>query len=363
MLRTRGTFGRPRDSRSYRARRAVLSSGSRFARLNGLFSNSLETTPGWQHNCPAGNVLTFFPEGDPVNGHEKDRQPEPPETRAWKWALPAVALVLAVTTILGWVTLSQERQRGQELVARNAALETTLHRLEGQLNGVSHRLGELNAAVDRMRRETDPTVQTDIPIVVDRSVRRATTTARKSRPASPPRDPRVDQLQNRVASQEKELENAKQQLASTRDQLTSTRDELSGELGSTRTELSGAIARTHEELVELQKRGERNYYEFDLFKNKEFSRVGPVGISLRKADTRRQRYQMKLRVDDREIEKKDINLYEPMWLSTPDAPQPIQLVVNEITKDRVRGYISEPRFKRDTQALNSTPSQRLTNRE
>jgi uncharacterized coiled-coil protein SlyX len=165
-------------------------------------------------------------------------------------------------------------------------------------------------------------------------------------------DPRFDQLQsrlagqeNRLAGQENRLAGQEKELASTKDQLAQARQDLEGRLGAAKDELSTSIARTHEEVLELQRRGERNIYEFDIYKNKEFTRVGPLGLSLRKADTKRRSYQLKFRVDDQELEKKNVNLFEPIMISPGGSAQPLQLVVNEITKDRVRGYISEPKMK------------------
>ena len=84
-------------------------------------------------------------------------------------------------------------------------------------------------------------------------------------------------------------------------------------MNSTRDDLNGSIARTHEELVELRKRGERNYYEFDLAKGKQFQRVGSISLSLRKADTKHQRFDVVALVDDIELSKKQVNLYEPVF--------------------------------------------------
>lgn len=255
-----------------------------------------------------------------------------------KWVLPGVAVILAATTVFGWMVLSSERTRSEELAARNAVLTGSLERLRVQMDSVNTRLTSLDETVRNLRTAAAespapaPVEQTAAPTRVRRVAPAVT------KPAPPVRDPRVDQLQSKLAGQEKEL-------ASTRDQLERATQDLDGRISSARDEFSGSIARTNEELAELKRRGERNYYEFDLFKNKEFTRIGPIGLSLRKADTRRRSYQVKLRVDDQEIEKKNVNLYEPLLISTPDVQQPVQLVVNEITKDRIKGYISEPKVR------------------
>jgi len=98
--------------------------------------------------------------------------------------------------------------------------------------------------------------------------------------------------------------------------------------------------------VALQRRGERNYYEFQLTKSKAFERVGPLRLSLRKADTKHKRFDMNMMVDDNQLEKKSVNLYETVWLNLADRPQPLELVVNSISKDHISGYLSEPKYKR-----------------
>ena len=146
------------------------------------------------------------------------------------------------------------------------------------------------------------------------------------------------------------MNSTREDLNKTRDdlqgKLDSTRDDLSGSLASTRNELSGSIARTHDDLVALQKRGERNYYEFQITRSKDFHRVGPISLSLRKANTKRKSYDLALSVDDNQLQKKSVNLFEPVWINLEDRPQPLQLVVNQITKDQIQGYVSEPKYKR-----------------
>jgi len=152
-------------------------------------------------------------------------------------------------------------------------------------------------------------------------------------------DPRWKQMQERLSDQQKEL-------ASTREEVEKARNDLQGNLNSTRDELNGSIARTHDELVALEKRGEKNYVEFQLDRSKSFQRVGPVSLSLRKVDFKKKHFDLNMMVDDFQLEKKNVNLFEPVWITLSDRPQPIELVVNEIDKDEIKGYISEPKYKR-----------------
>ena len=288
--------------------------------------------------------------GSWIAGINSDMTPTHASSSASKWVFPAVGVVLAVLIAFAWATVVRERSRTESLAADNRALKTSLDHVQTQLDLVSRRMSALNEAVNEKPQITQAASE---PAPRPAQLRRISP-ATKPVVARP--DPRVERLQVQLAGQEKEL-------ASTRDQLASTRRELEEKLGTTQDELSGSIARTHEELQDLKRRGERNYYEFDLFKNKQFSRVGPLGLSLRKADTKRKSFQVKLRLDDQEFEKKNVNLFEPILISAPDSSQPLQLVVNEISKDRIRGYVSELKMKQPAVARSNSQPLTLQTRQ
>ena len=140
-------------------------------------------------------------------------------------------------------------------------------------------------------------------------------------------DARFKKLQSQVDAQDKRLEDTRSDLV------------------SARTELTGSIARTHDELVVLQRRGERNYYEFDVQKSKDFKREGPVSVCLRKANTKQQYADLQLLVDDRKLSQKHVNLYQPVMYYQPDSQQPVEVIINEISKDHIHGYVSAPKYR------------------
>ena len=167
-------------------------------------------------------------------------------------------------------------------------------------------------------------------------------------------DPRWRQMQTKLAHQQEQID-------TTREEASQARKELQANLNSTRDELGGSIAKTHEELAMLQKRGERNYYEFQMDKSKQFHAAGPLSLSLRKVNPKQGYYDMVLVVDDRQLEKKRVNLYEPLMFTLADRPQPVELVVNQINKNQVKGYVSEPRYKKSELANASTEPKPTTN--
>jgi hypothetical protein len=267
------------------------------------------------------------------------------ENAAWKWGLCFGVLALFLMVCVGLAYLSRERRQISDLTAFNQSLNSSVAQLRAEMRVMAERLPQTSAADSSAR-------------VVAQGEQRGVLQRRQTTRAGA--DPRYTQLQRRLSNQEKELGSTREDLTKTRDdlqgKLNSTRDELSGSLSSTRDELSGSIGRTHDEVVSLQKRGERNYHEFQLPKSKEFHRVGSLSLSLRKVNTRRKSYDLALFVDDNHMQKKSVNLYEPVWINLDG--QPVELVVNQIGKNQIRGYVSEPKYKKsdlgDTAAAHAT---------
>ena len=163
-----------------------------------------------------------------------------------------------------------------------------------------------------------------------------------------------------MADQQKQLKATQDEVAKDRADLEGSINSTRDDLNSTRDNLNGSIARTHDELVTLEKRGERSYFEFDLSRAKEFERVGPLSISLRKADTKHKHYNLAMIVDDNELQKKNVNLYEPIWVRSESGSESVQIVVNKIDKNFVHGYISAPKYKPSELAAAASGSPNIT---
>lgn len=257
-----------------------------------------------------------------------------------KWGIFLLVLVLIGVAGYSYQSGVRERARTNEVTAANETLNASLNQLQSELQSVTARLNEQKAN-EEARRSSTP-VGSAAPKAIRTAKARVT-------PAKPQLDPRVSQLQDQVADQQK-------QLASTQDQLARARDELQGKLDSSHDELSGSIARTHDELAALEKKGERNYYEFSLDKSKVFHRVGPVSVSLRKVNFKNKSYDLAMMVDDNQLQKKNVNLYETLSINLADRPQAVELVVNSIGKNEIKGYISEPKYKKSELEGSSTSS-------
>jgi len=270
-------------------------------------------------------------------------------------------LVIAVVALLGIAAVSfayglHQQSLVRQLTAQTATANAAVNQMQGQLSAVTAKLNDMTTARTLPQAPAASAEPPDAAIsepAADSSAKNleaaspsTPATSAKSAPAkrhvSKRRTPVVDkkyiQLQSQLAEQQK-------QLKETQDEVAKNRSDLEGTINSTRDDLNGSIAKTHEELVALEKRGERSYFEFDLSKSKQFQRVGPLTLSLRKADTKHKSYDVAMIVDDNELQKKKVNLYEPIWIHTENDSQPVQIIVNRIDKDAVHGYISAPKYK------------------
>jgi len=154
----------------------------------------------------------------------------------------------------------------------------------------------------------------------------------------------VGTLSTDVTGVQQEVTVTKQEVTVTKQDLAATRSDLQRAIGDLGVQ-SGLIARNKGELDELRLRGERDYFEFDLRKVNQPQRLGPVGLQLKKADVKRQKYTIDLIADDRRIEKKDKNTNEPVQFYLEGYRIPTEIVVNQIAKDRIVGYIAVPKVR------------------
>jgi hypothetical protein len=250
------------------------------------------------------------------------------------------AIVVLGGTLGGYAI--HEHRAAQSLAAEN--VQTT-----AALNATQHQLGDLTAKVNMLasRNESEPAPSTQ-SAPSTRSAQRST----GNRPSAAHRqkdDPRYKKMQSQLDAQGKAIEETRNDLAGTK-----------GDLVNTRTELSGSIAHTHDELVLLQKRGERNYAEFDLSKSKQFKRAGSLELRLKKANNRHQYADLEMMVDDRNLSQKHVNIYQPVMFYTPDSPQPVEVVINDIGKDHIHGYVSAPKYRQSELASMSNAGENAT---
>jgi len=108
--------------------------------------------------------------------------------------------------------------------------------------------------------------------------------------------------------------------------------------------MSGLIATNGEEIKVLRALGDRNVYEFTLTKSGGQQKVGDIQVALNKVDPKRNRFTVNILADDKRVEKKDKGINEPVQFYVfSKARQPYELVVNEVGKNTIKGYLATPK--------------------
>ncbi|HYR43686.1 MAG TPA: hypothetical protein VER98_11720 [Terriglobia bacterium] len=161
---------------------------------------------------------------------------------------------------------------------------------------------------------------------------------------------KVAEVQQNVLNADAKIGTVSSDVKTVAANLDATRKDLADsrrDLTDVKTSLSAQIARNAGELSELRKKGERDFFEFDLPKPKknEMTRVADIQLQLRKTDPKKAKYDVLIQVDDSKLEKKDRTANEPVQFLVGRDKLRYELVVNFVDKDRIKGYLSAPKDK------------------
>jgi len=154
----------------------------------------------------------------------------------------------------------------------------------------------------------------------------------------------VDGVKTDVSGVKTDVVSVKADVASTQTQVEKNAAELKRTIGDMGV-MSGLIATNGKELSALRDLGERNYFEFDLSKRDGSKKIGDVTLTLKKSDAKKNRFTVDILADDKRVEKRDRTINEPVQLYVGGNRQPYEIVVNEIDKDKIVGYLATPKVK------------------
>jgi hypothetical protein len=273
-----------------------------------------------------------------------------------------VILVIAVCIGFGWAYVAH--RNAEQLAASRDELRASLSQTRGEIDNLSAKLSSKSASAAAT--QTKPFTETEPAQTAEQTAAQSAAQGTESTPApsahvknhratvkhakakrKPAEDKRWKEIQAQLAEHQKQIQ-------ANQDNLQKTRSELESSLSSTRDELNGSIAKNHDELVALEKKGERNFFEFDISRSKQFKNAGPLSISLRKANSKHEFCDLAMIVNDSEMSKKHVNLYEPVLFYPEGYTQPLELVINKINKSSVHGYVSAPKYQQPAQSANTT---------
>lgn len=269
-----------------------------------------------------------------------------------RWVGLAVAVLGGVSLIgvgLGWSALSQSKSTEQSIQAT----------LKQQNDALTQRLAKTD--------EQNQQLQSDLKVVTDKlnvtqdDLQKARQQAKQSVASY---NKKLSGLESNVNTQlatkasAEDLNKTNTDVAGVKTDLEDTKGKLEraqGDMGV----MSGLIARNHDDVEELKRKGDRNYYEFTIQKSKTAQHVGPVQITLNKADQKRSKYTMTVLADDKTIEKKDKTAGEPVQFYVKGTARyaPYEIVVFDVNKNQITGYLATPKSAGTATAASNTPAQ------
>lgn len=249
--------------------------------------------------------------------------------------LAGIAFILALGA-LAWLYFLQNRldtieSQLSEAQEQHIHQETQLSELHRQLQATNEAFG---AKVGITQRQIEARAQEIL-----RQQNAATT-----RLAAQEADTRkqITGVSNAVSTVRSDVGGVKQAVATTQQQLATAQQQLQTVMGDMGVQ-SGLIARNASELDYLRHQGDRKYFPFTLHKGAAPAALSTIKLQLRKVDTKRSRYTLEIFSDDRRIEKKDRDLDEPLQFYSGKPPLLFEVVVNEMQKNQVSGYLSMPK--------------------
>ncbi len=251
----------------------------------------------------------------------------------WVWL---AVIVLAAVSVLGlgvaWNATTQAKRA-----------EQTLARQTGQNKLVGQDLQALNQRLTQTE-EVNTQLQNELVAVTDKMKMTQGEVTKARRQNSEIRDDyskRLTSVQSELAGKAN-AEDVKS-LGGDVNGVKSELESAKNNLDMTRTEFGTLIARNHDEIDQLRRVGERDYFEFTLTGKGNRSKVGDLMVELRATNVKKNQFTVALYVDDLRLEKKNRAIDEPIYFYTRGTRVPLELVVNQIGKDKVVGYMSIPK--------------------
>jgi len=254
----------------------------------------------------------------------------------------ALSLLLAIAALIWCYGLSNHLSAAEQKLAvaeqKNEQLAMKQQALSDRLRATTETLGQ---SVGLTQKQIEAKTQT-LMLSQAAAVRAQNAQAAKLEAEQQAATKQIGAVATDVSSVKTDVGGAKASIAETQTDLAETKAQLQRTIGDAGV-MSGLIARTHDELETLKHRGDRNYYEFTLQKGAKPTLLSTVKLQAKKVDDKHSKYTLMVSADDKNIEKKDKSLDEPVQFYTGKDPVLYEIVVNTISKNVISGYLSTPK--------------------
>ncbi len=291
-----------------------------------------------------------------MNNLEKDTNQTSPKSGQGNWAIPALGAAFALSLGIN----GYQAFRLQDVNKEVGGVQRQINELQVSLGNMdktlTDNLGVVRTDLDTARKETQERVSkaaSDAQIAARRHADKLVANLAKSEEEKAKQmtedisqvKETTLQANSKIAEVSTDVGSVKQEVSKTQSELQATISDLhraTGDMGV----MSGLIATNSKELTALRELGERNYVEFQIPRNGKAQKVGDILLAVKKTDAKRSKFTVDVIADDRTIEKRDRTANEPVqFYVLSKARQPYELVVNEVSKDAVKGYLAIPKVQ------------------
>jgi chromosome segregation ATPase len=256
------------------------------------------------------------------------------------WVVPAIALLAVLALVglwMGWKASTYAQDSRQSLNADITALKQTyakdMQQVQQELATTEKSNtdlgGELSVVTKRLR-------------ITQGELKKARLEAEQIREADAQQLAAMDtnvktQLATKASTDDVKVVSG--EVSGVRTDLDSTKKDLQ----MARSELGTLIAKNHDQIEELRRMGERDYIEFTIAQRNTPTKVGNVTVELRGTNPKRNQFNLALVVEDKRTEQKNRFINEPIFFYLHGSHQPLELVINQVEKNKVSGYLSVPK--------------------
>lgn len=269
----------------------------------------------------------------------EERNQTPPEAATPRWVGIVVVLIAIVALValgIGWSAERTAKDNETALASQVQSAkqgQTVLEQRLQQSDETNAQMqGELNVITDRLKLTQGELTRARL------DARKITSDDKKQFAAVQQQEDQMNtQLAGKASSDDLnkvsgDVNGVKTDLDATKQNLQMARDQF-----------GNLIARNHDEIDQLRRMGERNIYEFTVDKKGQRKRVGDLTVELHGTNTKKQLFTMYLFVDDKRFEKQNRSVDEPIYFYTREYQVPLEMVINQVGKNKVSGYLSVPK--------------------
>jgi hypothetical protein len=246
--------------------------------------------------------------------------------------IAVVALLAAIGSLIWAFTLQSD------LTDQKRKMVVTDQQSKDMSAALAATNARLMASVEQNSEESQRTIEARAQQIM----RRESADTAKLQKAQMATNQQVSTVSDQVSAVQTDVGGVKTDVGGVKQDLADTKTQLQSAMGDAHV-MSGLIATNHDQLEELKHRGDRNYYEFTLNKGGKPTLLSTVSLQLHKVDEKHSKFTLEVNSDDKKIEKKDKTLDEPLQFYSGKNPMLYEIVVNNISKNTVTGYLSTPK--------------------